>query len=55
MKNRNNGKPVTKFKDLLKDLDSFESKREDVNKNTSSENELSMIRFLLNQRNQFRR
>ena len=45
-------KPVTRFKDfLLKNMGEFE----DVNKNTSSNNELSMMRFLMNQRNQFRR
>ena len=50
-----NGKSTTKFKDLLEDLNSFKSKEEGVNKNTSSNNELSMMRFLMNQRNQFRR
>ena len=44
-------KPVTRFKDLLKNMGEFE----DVNKNTSSNNELSMMRFLMNQRNQFKR
>ena len=50
-----NGKSTTKFKDLLEDLNSFKSKEEGVNKNTSSNNELSMMRFLMNQRKQFRR
>ena len=50
-----NGKSTTKFKDLLEDLNSFKSKEEGVKKNTSSNNELSMMRFLMNQRNQFRR
>ena len=48
-------KPVTRFKDLLEDLDSFKSNQEDVNKSTSSNSELSMMRFLMKQRNQFRR
>lgn len=48
-------KPVTKFKDLLEDLNYFKSNQEDVNKNTSSSNELSIMRFLMNKRNQFRR
>lgn len=50
-------KPKTKFKDLLKELDNNPSNfnQEDVIKNTSSNGELSMIRFLLRQRNQFRR
>ena len=52
-----NGKSKTRFKDLLKELDYKPSnfKKEGVNKNTSSNNELSMMRFLMNQRNQFRR
>ena len=56
MNNSNNSsKPVTKFKDLLKDLNYFKSNQEDVIKNSSSNDELSMMRFLMNQRNQFRR
>ena len=53
MNNSNkNSKPVIRFKDfLLKNMSEFE----DVNKNTSSNNELSMMRFLMRQRNQFRR
>ena len=46
----------TRFKDLLKEeLESANSNREDVIKNTSSASDLSMIRFLLNKRNQFTR
>lgn len=50
-------KPKTRFKDLLKKLDYNTSNfiQEDVNKNSSSNEELSLIRFLMNQRNQFRR
>ena len=50
-------KSKTRFKDLLKKLDYNPSNfiQEDVNKNTSSNGELSLIRFLMNQRNQFRR
>ena len=50
-------KPVKKFKDLLNklELNPLNSNEEDVIKNTSSNGELSMIRFLLRQRNQFRR
>lgn len=56
MNNSNkNSKSKTRFKDLLKDLNYFKSNQEDVIKNTSSNNELSMMRFLMNQRNQFRR
>ena len=45
-------KPVTRFKDfLLKNMGEFE----DAKKNTSSNDELSMMLFLMNQRNQFRR
>ena len=56
MNNSNkNSKPVIKFKDLLEDLNYFKSNQEDVNKNTSSNNELSMMRFLMRQRNQFKR
>ena len=45
-------KPVIRFKDfLLKNMGEFE----DVKKNTSSNDELSMMRFLMRQRNQFRR
>ena len=52
-----NGKSKTRFKDLLKKLDYNPSNfiQEDVNKNSSSNGELSLIRFLMNQRNQFRR
>ena len=50
-----NCKSTTKFKDLLEDLDYFKSNQEDVNKSTSSNSELSMMRFLMKQRNQFRR
>ena len=56
MNNSNkNSKSETKFKDLLEDLNYFKSNQKDVIKNTSSNNELSMMRFLMNQRNQFRR
>ena len=58
MNNSNkSSKPVTRFKDLLKELDykPSNSNQEDVIKNTSSNNELSMMRFLMRQRNQFRR
>lgn len=50
-------KSETKFKDLIKELGLYpsNSNEEDVIKNTSSNNELSMMRFLMNQRNQFRR
>lgn len=50
-------KSKTRFKDLLKKLDynTTNFNQEDVNKNTPSNGDLSMIRFLLNQRNQFRR
>ena len=50
-------KPKTRFKDLLKKLNYNTSNfiQEDVNKNSSSNRELSMMRFLMNQRNQFKR
>ena len=53
----NSNKSVTKFKDLIKEMElhSINSNEEDVIKNTSSDNELSMMRFLMNQRNQFKR
>ena len=53
----NSNKSVTKFKDLIKEMElhSINSNEEDVKKNTSSNNELSMMRFLMNQRNQFKR
>ena len=52
-----NGKSKTRFKDLLKELDykPSNSNQEDVIVNTSSNNELSMMRFLMKQRNQFKR
>lgn len=52
-----NSKSKTRFKDLLKKLDYNPSNfiQEYVNKNSSSNGELSMMRFLMNQRNQFRR
>ena len=51
-----NNKSKTKFKDfILKELESSNYNQEGVIKNTSSANNLSMIRFLLNRRNQFTR
>ena len=51
------GKPKTRFKDLIKELGLYPSNpsEEGVNKNTSSNGELSMMRFLMNKRNQFKR
>lgn len=51
------GKPKTRFKDLIKELGLYpsNSNEECVIKNTSSNGDLSMMKFLLNQRNQFRR
>lgn len=50
-------KPKTRFKDLIKELGLYpnNSNQEGVSKSISSESDLSMIRFLLNKRNQFTR
>ena len=51
MDNSNKKEKKVSFLELAKQI----ANEEDVNKNTSSNGELSMIRFLINQRNQFRR
>lgn len=50
-------KPKTRLKDLIKELGLYpsNSNEEDVSKSTSSESDLSMIKFLLNKRNQYTR